>query len=403
MLHDPDRHEPIVERIWAPDVARATIASIVREAREGFTLGSQWPWHPKDLDLGDDATRAPLPMYHGAAGVLWGIHHLAALGACEIDSRTGDSLEELLQLTRLRSADASASYMMGETPVLMMMLDSGRDAATKVRLAELIEHNIDHVSRELMWGAPGTMLAAHFLYERTGEDHWAELFRRSAQHLRSCVEWSDELACHYWRQELYGRTSNYLGAVHGFAGTALALIRGRALMGATQWSEWQDIIMTTSTRTAIRESNGANWPIELSGRPRSKRLMQVCHGSPGFAICLAQFPSDALDELLIAAGEETWTAGPLAKGSSLCHGTCGNGYAFLKLYERTGHTLWLERARAFAMHAIAQIEADRREFNQTRLSLWTGDLGCAMYLWDCIRAQAAFPMLDVFFSATQQG
>jgi hypothetical protein len=87
----------------------------------------------------------------------------------------------------------------------------------------------------------------------------------------------------------------------------------------------------------------------------------------------------------------------------LCHGTCGNGYAFLKLYERTGQTLWLDRARAFAMHAIAQIEADRREFNQPRLSLWTGDLGCAIYLWDCIRAQAAFPMLEVFFNATRQG
>ena len=30
------------------------------------------------------------------------------------------------------------------------------------------------------------------------------------------------------------------------------------------------------------------------------------------------------------------------------HGTGGNGYAFLKLYRRTGNTMWLERARAFA-------------------------------------------------------
>jgi hypothetical protein len=34
-----------------------------------------------------------------------------------------------------------------------------------------------------------------------------------------------------------------------------------------------------------------------------------------------------------AGGELTWRAGPLAKGANLCHGTAGNGYAFLALFE----------------------------------------------------------------------
>ena len=67
-------------------------------------------------------------------------------------------------------------------------------------------------------------------------------------------------------------------------------------------------------------------------------------------------------------------AGPLAKGPGLCHGTAGNGYAFLKLHRRTGAAL-APRARAFAMHAIAQSERDG-----PRASLWTGDLGVALYL-----------------------
>jgi hypothetical protein len=54
----------------------------------------------------------------------------------------------------------------------------------------------------------------------------------------------------------------------------------------------------------------------------------------------------------------TWQAGPLTKGSNLCHGTGGNGYAFLKLHRRFGDKKWLERARAFAMHGMAQTEAD---------------------------------------------
>ena len=68
----------------------------------------------------------------------------------------------------------------------------------------------------------------------------------------------------------------------------------------------------------------------------------------------------------------------------------------LKLYRRTGDALWLQRARAFAMHAIAQTEADAQRHGQMRYSLWTGDPGLAIYLWDCVRGVAAFPTLDVF-------
>jgi hypothetical protein len=37
----------------------------------------------------------------------------------------------------------------------------------------------------------------------------------------------------------------------------------------------------------------------------------------------------------------------------------GNGYAFLKLFERTGDQLWLDRARAFEMHPVEQVERTR--------------------------------------------
>ena len=69
---------------------------------------------------------------------------------------------------------------------------------------------------------------------------------------------------------------------------------------------------------------------------------------------------------------------------------------FLKLYRRTGAIRWLERARAFAMHAIEQSERHAKHYGQLRCSLWTGDLGLAVYLWDCIQGQAKFPTMDVF-------
>ena len=54
-----------------------------------------------------------------------------------------------------------------------------------------------------------------------------------------------------------------------------------------------------------------------------------------------------------------------------------------------------------ALLAIAQFEADAARFGQLRYSLWTGDPGFAVYLWDCVQAQARFPTLDVFHAAPQ--
>jgi hypothetical protein len=267
-------------------------------------------------------------------------------------------------------------------------------------LDTLIAGNTGHPARELMWGSPGTLLAALFLYERTGKQRWSDLFRLTAGKLWSQLEWSPRHLCSYWTQDLYGRRSTYLDAVHGFVATALPLIRGRHLLDNEEWNAWEHCISNTVRRTADRVGAHVNWrPLLDDTREGQKKLLQFCHGSPGFVVCLAGLPSTALDDLLLAAGQTIWSAGPLTKGSNLCHGTGGNGYALLKLYQRTHDSLWLERARSFAMHGIAQSQEHALRYGQMRYSLWTGDLGFAIYLWDCLRAQAQFPTLDVFYAA----
>jgi hypothetical protein len=72
-------------------------------------------------------------------------------------------------------------------------------------------------------------------------------------------------------------------------------------------------------------------------------------------------------------------------------GTAGNGFALLKLFARTGDELWLGRARRFAMHAAAQVEADRSRYGRGRHTLWTGDLGTAMYLRGCLDGGSELP------------
>jgi len=175
------------------------------------------------------------------------------------------------------------------------------------------------------------------------------------------------------------------------------------VLEADQSAFWQRCIADTIARSATQDGGAVNWRSELivpEGR-KARYLMQFCHGAPGFVICLAHFPGRELDALLLAAGEAIWTAGPLAKGPGLCHGTAGNAYAFLVLHSRTQDPRWLQRARAFAMHAVAQAEADATQHGQLRYSLWTGDLGVAVFLWDCIHAQARYPTLDVFFATSR--
>ncbi len=404
MLHDPSRHEALLAIEWNESQARETIHRIVSAAERDFSPQTYWPVHPRDLDGHPGPHQIAPSLYFGACGVMWALHYLQEVGAATLTRSHAGDLEILLTKTRewLHSLGnpGLASYMLGETPVHLMAYGRKPSEAIADRLATLIEGNSDNSTRELMWGAPGTLLAASFLHERTGDPRWAALFRETAARLWSQLQWSDEHACHYWTQDLYGHRSSYLDGVHGFVATASPLIRGRHLMSPEEWQTWEHCIVNTVSRTATWVDGKVNWRAQLNSPrdPSRPLLMQFCHGAPGFLICLAGLPTRQIDTLLLAAGEAIWSAGPLAEGSNLCHGTGGNGYAFLVLYQRTADPVWLQRARAFAMHGIAQTEAQTLRHGHMRHSLWTGDPGFAIFLWDCMRGEARFPTLDVFYA-----
>ena len=44
------------------------------------------------------------------------------------------------------------------------------------------------------------------------------------------------------------------------------------------------------------------------------------------------------------------------------------------------------------MHAAAQVERSRSEHGRGRYTLWTGDLGTALYLADCIDGAGELPL-----------
>ena len=405
MLFEPKRHEPLAAHPWDETAARAFIARYADDAqRARFSRERLWPTHP--LDAGDDIADTPCPMlYFGAAGVIWVLNRLARAGAI---APTVDLVPVTAELEARNTAlTAPWGYgtdglLMGNSGIRLLHYREAADrgatdtaAAIADALAAGIAGNTGHPSLELLWGSPGTMHAALTMHEWTGESRWADLFRADAEALWRELLPIDEAPCRMWTQDLYGRKEKNTGAGHGFAGNASALIRGRALLPADAWSKWADAIITTVHATAQREGPLANWIPEVPpAHTPPKLLVQWCHGAPGMVTSLAGLPDPRLDELLAAAAELTWVAGPLEKGAGLCHGTAGNGYAFLKLFTRTGDQRWLDRARAFAMHAMMQSDRMAAEHGQRRHSLWTGDPGVACYLWGCIAADDALPNLD---------
>jgi hypothetical protein len=49
-----------------------------------------------------------------------------------------------------------------------------------------------------------------------------------------------------------------------------------------------------------------------------------------------------------------------------------------------------------AVADIVECREARKQLGRGRYSLWTGDTGLAIYLWDCLNALPRFPTVDVF-------
>jgi Lanthionine synthetase C-like protein len=382
VLHDPDAHEPLLAAPWDEGRVRDAIRAIAADAEGALDPDRLWLAHPLDYDEEPLPERGLLTFYLGAAGVVWALLDLERRGAVELrrdwEPVASGLLERYLAEPDFPEGGVVPSLWMGTAGLLLL----GGDGDT---LLEQVRANATNETRELMWGAPGTMLAAQFMLERTGEERWAEAWRESAELL--WAQWEDD---GLWTQQLYGRTRRFLGPAHGFAGNVLVLHRGRDLIPEARRGELERRATAAADRFAVREDGLCNWP-PLPDAPLDR--VQWCHGAPGMVASLAGVVPD---ELLLPAGELTWRAGPLRKGAGLCHGTAGNGYAFLKLFVRSGDELWLDRARSFALHAIAQVELERERVGRGRYTLWTGDVGTAVYLLDCLEAAAAVPTLDRF-------
>lgn len=400
MLFDASRHEPLLDAQWDMGQARAAMRTIVAEIEDALAPDGTWPWHP--LDRGSDDEPRQKSLYLGAAGVLWALWYLQRAGAITLSIAPAEWIDRVHSAYRAApdTGQVVPSYFLGEAGILLVQWRLTAASAAADRLHAAVAANVANPTLEALWGAPGTMLGAAHMFEATGDSRWQDLYLANVESLWRTWQPHPEAGCHLWTQDLYGRKEPLLGAAHGFAGNAYALLRGSAWLSDDRCDVLYDRCMRTLCATAQVEGDLVNWPPEFDAMRagRTKMLLQWCHGAPGLVTSLAAIPagrSDALDAMLLRAGQAIWRAGPLVKGPGLCHGTAGNGYAFLALHERTRDAMWLERARRFAMHAIAQSEHARRRYGQRRATLWTGDAGLAVYLWHCVQGAGGLPTLDV--------
>jgi hypothetical protein len=416
-LFDPARHEPLDAPPWTDAAAQQAIARICASADAEFDEHEGgWLLHPQDEPT--QAGQRSFNLYYGAAGVMLALRHLASQGAVSPQrdyTPWAESLPERVAADTTGGLHGSASYLFGDSGALLLAYKATGRPAFADRLHAAALGNLHNAANEPLWGNAGTVLAAIHMAEATGgEARWVALVQQAVQALLADMMIDPDIGtgttAWNWQQALYGKTTRYLGAGHGFAGNAYPALRAAALIDAGLLRSFEQRALDTLSATALHGTLDTpqgpvalvNWNVVADAerlaqwRARGGRpLVQDCHGAPGIVCRLAGAPrTQAWDRLLRGAGELTWHAGPVAKGPSLCHGTAGSAMACLKLWRRFGEPLWLDRARQLAMHAVQQVENARAQHGQGRHSLWTGDAGVACVLWNCIRSDDRFPSLD---------
>ena len=324
-----------------------TRAEIVAEAEAALTAES-WPAHPADDPVLPYET---FGLYLGSAGIIWALRRLGS--SLELDALAAEALRGYRQTPNV---DEPASLLTGETG-LLVLTRSDDD-----RLAQLVAANERNPAWEVLWGSPGTILAA-----KAAGLPW----QRSAEILAAQLEDGG-----LWTQRLLGgEPKRFLGPAHGFAGNV------HALRGFLDDDELRALVERVLRAYAVWDGELVNWPPTVSHAPTR---VQWCHGAPGMLITLGDLMPE---DLLLAAAETTWRTGPLEKGPGLCHGTSGNGFALLRMYELTGDDVWLDRARTFAEAALGQA--------RHHVSLFTGDIGAVLLAHACDTRDARFPIMDV--------
>jgi hypothetical protein len=390
MLYKPDAFEPLTKKPWHAGRVADAIRAIVADADSAYR-GPKLFWKAAPWDKWQ-ATSPMKNLYVGTAGVLWALDELRRRGHAESKLDLADLAVRNVELFRARPdigkwaklpGPPESGFILGESGILLVAFRLAPSRELADALLARVRANVETDTNEIFWGAPGTLIAARLMHEWTGEQRWRAVRDDTAE-----AVWLRREDDGLWTGRLYGQEVKGLTPPHGLVGNVQVL---RPVLDARRRRALERDTAAILARTAIREDGLANWPPRdrptLPG-PDGQIRVQWCAGAPGMVAAAWDYMDE---DLLLAGAELAWKTGPsnLDKGPCICHGTAGNGYAFLKAFARTGDERWLERARKFAVHALEQVER-----LPGRYSLWTGGVGVALYAASCIDARTDYPFFD---------
>ncbi len=224
MLYRPEAFEALTDERWDADRVRDSIREIVADTDDALR-GPRLLWRADDWDRWQ-ATSPMKNLYVGAAGALWALDELRRLGHAETRLDLAELALGNLELYRARPDQMKivlpepreSSLLCGETGVLLVAWRLAPGAEIADDLLARVRANVSNEAEEVMWGTPGTLLAARTMLEWTGDERWREAWTESADAL-----WSRRGEDGLWTQRLYRQELRSLNPPHGLVGNVQAL------------------------------------------------------------------------------------------------------------------------------------------------------------------------------------
>ena len=404
MLYRPEDFEPLTDEPWDEDRIRAGIREIVDDTDAAFR-GPKLLWRADDWDRWQCDEPAEDAVLRSCGRPLGARRPAATATTPRRGSISPRSRSRTLERHAAKPDFMASGFGRARAERESALLRASRGSCSSAfrlshragRLADDApparpgEHRRTRPTRSC--GAlAGTLIAARLMLDWTQDARWREAWDESADGASRAPRFRRAVDAAAVRA--YGRAISAPCTVSSETSWRSRRCSTRSV-GRAALHRTSNAVLERAQRRRGRARELAAYD-ERGARAQDGRssASQWCHGAPG-VVCIGA-PTTSTRSSSSPAPSSRGAPGAHGdeRGSSICHGTAGNGYALLKAFARTGDERWLERARRFAVHALAQMRRQRTSRGRGRYSLWTGDLGVALYLADCLDARTAYPVLD---------
>lgn len=222
--------------------------------------------------------------------------------------------------------------------------DSDKCIRDVIQLKEMaLSHGVDN---EILYGRAGYLYSLCLLNQEIGPNTIESgLIRQVIERILNSGKRKAFKNCplmYEWHDK------KYLGAAHGMCGILFMLLQVKEHL---KESELKELIGPSIDYLCSITFPSGNLPSSI-GSSSGDKLVHWCHGAPGaiflFTLAYQIFQDKKYLTFAQRSADVIWKRGLLKKGYGLCHGSSGNGYALLYLFQATGKVEDLYRAAQFA-------------------------------------------------------